>query len=389
MILDGPVPFHANGQMLHAAAARHDLSMHRGRFGGPRGLDAAALLEAVARVELTGRGGGHFPVVRKLEPIVASGAATVVINGSEGETLSSKDAALLQLRPHLVLDGAQALARAVRAQQVVVWLHAGADASQHSILEAIRERETDAAHARDVRISVMLGPARYLTGEASAVINGVRGNDVLPAFVLDPAKPWVDGEAVLVHNTETHARIGLLDRIGIDYAPTSLVTIAQHDRRLVIEVEPEVTFAGLFATHGVPVPGALLLGGFGGQWVRWSDIAQLPVDPGRLRRHGVSLGAGIIALVPPHTSGLQWSADILEWMAGESAGQCGPCIFGLPELAKQYRRLVGGRRASARRLGQVRELMALVDQRGACRHPDGAVRMARSALEVFAVGGAR
>ncbi len=383
MIFDHTIRFTGDGKLADASHAREDLAAHAARIGSRRMLDGEALLAELERVRLTGRGGGHFPVASKLRPVMDAGAGTVVINGSEGETLSSKDAALLQLRPHLVLDGAQALARAVRAQRIVIWLHRGADASVASIVAACEERERDAHHRGDVAVHVMLGPARYLTGEASAVIAGVRGEPVLPRFIEHPARPWVDGDPVLVHNTETAARIGLLDAGAIEYRATSLVTLSLHTHRIVAEVEQDVTFERLFREHGVRIVEHVLLGGFGGEWVPWKAIADVTVDPHRMREHGLAFGTGIISMVPEGRRGLEWSAEMLEWMAGESAGQCGPCIFGLPELAKRYKAVARGRRLNETRRREIERLMGLVERRGACRHPDGAVRMARSALVAF------
>ena len=77
------------------------------------------------------------------------------------------------------------------------------------------------------------------------------------------------------------------------------------------------------------------------------------------------------------------SARVAHYLAGQSAGQCGPCVYGLPAVADDLTRLARGRPTPAcwprlhRRLGEV-------DGRGACRHPDGAVHLVRSALQVFA-----
>ena len=73
---------------------------------------------------------------------------------------------------------------------------------------------------------------------------------------------------------------------------------------------------------------------------------------------------------------------MVRYLADESAGQCGPCLFGLDAIAGEVQRLAEGRTSepgypAARWLGQV-------DGRGACHHPDGAVRLIRSALSVFA-----
>ena len=70
-------------------------------------------------------------------------------------------------------------------------------------------------------------------------------------------------------------------------------------------------------------------------------------------------------------------------MAGESAGQCGPCVYGLPAIADDVTRLARGEVDPGLRARLDRRLAA-VTGRGACRHPDGAVNLVRSALGVFA-----
>ena len=380
MIFATPVHFTGHALQPSEQIARENLDAHHAHYGLET-QSMPALLEAIEKVELSGRGGGHFPVSRKLAPLVKCGADAVVINGSEGETLSSKDAALLQLRPHLVLDGAQSLARITRANRIVVWLHEGANASLDSIQRALNERELDSTYSQECVVQIMLGPARYLTGEASSVIAGVRGGPVLPRFISDPAKPWVDGDAVLVHNVETHARIGLLLHLGASgYRPSSLVTIARDGEGRVVEVLPDTTFAALFQSESVQAPRGVLLGGFGGTWYPWARIREMRIEPGSLKALGVAFGTGIIAMPPTNQSELKWSAEILSWMANESAGQCGPCIFGLPELAFEYQKLASSRVLTKRKTRKLEDTMRLIEGRGACRHPDGVVRMARSAI---------
>lgn len=385
MIFSGAVSFDSSGHLTDARQRRLGLPEHWESFPVPHLLVGEALLEALREVHLTGRGGAHFPVSRKLASVVDSGAQTVVVNGAETEVLSSKDAALLQLHPHLVLDGAQALARLVRADEVVVWLQEGSAASFSSVQVAVYERERDARHRGEVPVRILFGPERYLTGEATAAIAGVRGLPVLPRFVEHPAAPWVEGAPVLVHNVETHARIGLLARLGsANYPATSLVTLVLPRHRLVIEAPQGTTFEGLLAREHVSPPEHVLLGGYSGTWEAWERLAPLAVDPVSLRRQGVALGTGIIA-VPPHgAEPLEWTAEILHWMSDQRAGQCGPCIFGLPELAAQFADFVRAGKRSSRQRKRLDDLMQLIDGRGACRHPDGVVRLARSAIATFA-----
>ena len=75
------------------------------------------------------------------------------------------------------------------------------------------------------------------------------------------------------------------------------------------------------------------------------------------------------------------TAAIARYLAAESAGQCGPCLFGLGAISSELTSLAAGRPSSP---DLIRRWLGQVDGRGACRHPDGAARMIRSALTVFA-----
>jgi NADH:ubiquinone oxidoreductase subunit F (NADH-binding) len=93
-----------------------------------------------------------------------------------------------------------------------------------------------------------------------------------------------------------------------------------------------------------------------------------------------------VVALPAEACGLAATAQVLDYLASQSARQCGPCQFGLPRLADTFRQLATAPRAAAptpRLVEEVQRLAALVDGRGACRHPDGTVRLLRSALSTF------
>jgi NADH:ubiquinone oxidoreductase subunit F (NADH-binding) len=81
--------------------------------------------------------------------------------------------------------------------------------------------------------------------------------------------------------------------------------------------------------------------------------------------------------------GLREVARVTRYLAAESAGQCGPCLNGLPRIAAAMAEL-----ASSKPRRKVREdterWLSLVTNRGACHHPDGTARFVSSALAVFA-----
>jgi NADH:ubiquinone oxidoreductase subunit F (NADH-binding) len=91
----------------------------------------------------------------------------------------------------------------------------------------------------------------------------------------------------------------------------------------------------------------------------------------------------VVIALPVDSCGITETARLVRYLAGESAGQCGPCVFGLPAIAGDLEQLASGR-ADAEVLDRIESRSATVEGRGACRHPDGVVRLVRSALDVFA-----
>jgi NADH:ubiquinone oxidoreductase subunit F (NADH-binding) len=128
---------------------------------------------------------------------------------------------------------------------------------------------------------------------------------------------------------------------------------------------------------------AVLIGGYAGAWVPAPAAAGARLDRSSLRAVGAGLSCGAISVLGPHSCGLRTTALITRWLADQSAGQCGPCTNGLPAIAQAVEALVAGDRGQ-RHEQQLRRWLGMVDGRGACHHPDGAVRFVRSALTVFA-----
>jgi NADH:ubiquinone oxidoreductase subunit F (NADH-binding) len=93
--------------------------------------------------------------------------------------------------------------------------------------------------------------------------------------------------------------------------------------------------------------------------------------------------AAVVA-VPERACGIVETARVLRHLAEQSAGQCGPCMFGLPAVAHDMAVLADGADPSGAVLRRLHERLVVIPGRGACAHPDGAVRLAASALRVFA-----
>ena len=123
---------------------------------------------------------------------------------------------------------------------------------------------------------------------------------------------------------------------------------------------------------------AVLLGGYGGGWVPTAEALTMPFTEEVARAHGASIGAGVVALLPADRCPLREVAAVARYLEASGAGQCGPCIHGLAEMADQLA-LLADQPQRFRGIEHLRTVCDLAEGRGACAHPDGAARFVRSA----------
>jgi NADH:ubiquinone oxidoreductase subunit F (NADH-binding) len=114
-----------------------------------------------------------------------------------------------------------------------------------------------------------------------------------------------------------------------------------------------------------------------------AEHVETPYASISLRTIGAAAGVGVIVVLGETSCGLAESARIARYLADQSAGQCGPCVYGLPAIADDLARLARGQ-GDADILARLHRRLREVNGRGACRHPDGATSLVRSALAVFA-----
>jgi NADH:ubiquinone oxidoreductase subunit F (NADH-binding) len=367
------------------------LAAHLDTWGNlPRG--GRRLIDEVHQAGLRGRGGAAFPLGVKMRAVARGRRTVVVANGVEREPVSYKDKVLLASAPHLVLDGITLAAESVGATEAFLCIERGASEALSAVARAITERSRLGIDA--ITVKVAPSPGAYVTGEESALIHWLNDGPAKPTFV--PPRPFergVAGRPTLVSNVETLAHLALIARFGAEWfrdqgtdrdPGTTLVSVnGDVSRPGVYEVAfgSEVS-AMLEMARPTSEPQALLIGGYSGTWVHAAEAVALDFDSDSLSRVGAGVGCSAVTVLGTNTCGLGEATRAIHWMATQSAGQCGPCLHGLPALAQAFEELVRGDRGgrASRRLA---ELSEVIPGRGACHHPDGTVRMALSALRVF------
>jgi len=386
---DGPLS-------LVAHLAKHGPAPRIRGGGRSRGRGRArALIEEIEHAGLLGCGGAAFPTARKMRAVAgARGRAIVLVNAVEAEPPSLKDRTLLEVNPHLLLDGAVLAAEAVGAEEALLAVGEHAGSAAASAYGAIEERAREGQES-PVTLTLASVAGGYVAGQETALINALEGRPALPGFTPPmPSERGLRRRPTLVNNAETLANVALIARHGAPWF-RSLGTPSHPGSALVTlmgplaypgvyEIENGSSMSSLIEAAGgttAPVRG-VLTGGYAGTWLAPSAIGELELSREHLAAYGASFGAGAVTLLSDAACPVAEVARLARWMADESAGQCGPCLHGLDGLADAVASLAAGRpHPQARR--RMQTLATLTDRRGACAHPDGSVRLIMSALKAF------
>jgi NADH:ubiquinone oxidoreductase subunit F (NADH-binding) len=236
-------------------------------------------------------------------------------------------------------------------------------------------------------------PDAFVAGEETALVNLLNGGAAKPTFV--PPRPFergVRGRPTLVQNVETFANVALVARFGPEWfrslgtrdePGSALVTVSGIVARpAVFEVALGTPLRDVLLNAGRREElDAVLVGGYLGTWITAAEAGRLRLLDADLGEVGASLGARVLAALPAGACGVAETARVARYLADESAGQCGPCVNGLAAIAGALERIARG---DARHLDRLDRWLGQVAGRGACAHPDGAVRFVASARRVFA-----
>lgn len=355
------------------------LTSHRALRGPLPHIGARDLVERIERAGLRGRGGAGFPFADKLRAARQGRRPPVVVNACEGEPLSAKDSVLAVVAPHLVLDGAVLAARALGSRTVHVAVSGDRPIVGESLAGAIGQRDR---HEDRVRFELHVARPGFVSGQAGAVLELIEGRPNLPVTRPGPATlKGIRGRPTLLSNAETFAHVAavVLSPVTEDAAThlgqTTLLTVSDQQGRRVVEVPMGTPWREVLDPR--MLHGAVLVGGFHGRWAPAGALGAMTVSHEDMERRGLALGAGVA--FAPAGCPLDATARIVSYLAGQTAGRCGPCLNGLPALADLVSALADGHGNRV----EVERISRLVTGRGACAHPDGTAAMVSSALLAF------
>jgi NADH-quinone oxidoreductase subunit F len=204
--------------------------------GGYRSVEKALqnltpdeVTEEVKKSGLRGRGGAGFPTGMKWSFLAKpEGVARyLVVNADESEPGTFKDRYLMEVIPHLLIEGIVVSCYALGANACYIYIRGEyawiVDILEQAIAEAKHHNwvgKNVMGKGFDVEIHVQRGAGAYICGEETALIEsleGKRGNPrIKPPF---PAVKGVWDCPTVVNNVETIAAVGpIINMGGAEYA---------------------------------------------------------------------------------------------------------------------------------------------------------------------------
>jgi NADH:ubiquinone oxidoreductase subunit F (NADH-binding) len=337
-------------------------------------LGPSGTIDVIERSGLRGRGGAGFPTGRKWRTIAsaASPRRYVVCNAAEGEPSTFKDRALMRANPYQLLEGVLVAAFAVGADSVYLGLKASFETELERVIRAAAEMQ-DAGICADCEINVVEGPADYLYGEETALLEVIEGRTALPRlfppyehglFASDIATGW-EGSAptgaqggraanpTLVNNVETLSNIPSILALGVDWfrsrgtaeSPGTIVCTVAGDVVApdVGEVELGTPLGEVIDSVGSGVGRGrsvkAVLPGVAAPFV--TDLS-IPVSYEGFERAGSAMGAGGYQVLDDTACMVGAALAASRFLATESCGQCPPCKLGSTEITRRLERLEAG-----------------------------------------------
>lgn len=316
-----------------------------------------ALTNLVKDSGLRGRGGAGFPTGLKWTFIPKSAPERYLIcNNDEGEPGTFKDRYILELSPHMLIEGMIIAAHALGVKKAYIYtrceFYDEIKWMNHAIDEAYKagflgKNALGPGMAFD--LDHYIGAGAYICGEETGLISSLEGKKGQPK--IKPPFPAVSGylgKPTIVNNTETLATLPWIvtngaeafKKLGVEKnAGTKLFCISGAVCKPgVYEKELGYPLQKLIDEDaGGMLPGkklkAVIPGGASAAILTAEEVSRTMLDFDSLAKMGSMLGSGAIIVIPEEQSMFELLKVTMDFYHHESCGQCTPCREGTGWIA--------------------------------------------------------
>tara|TARA_B110000483_G_scaffold176052_1_gene208183 strand:- start:490 stop:2037 length:1548 start_codon:yes stop_codon:yes gene_type:complete len=325
-----------------------------------------AVLEAVAKSGLRGRGGAGFPTGIKWRTVANAKADQkyIACNADEGDSGTFSDRMLMEGDPLGLVESMAIAGFAVGASKGYIYLRSEYPLA-HSILSRAIETARDAGwlgknikdSGFDFDIELHLGAGSYVCGEETAMLESLEGKKGIVRFKPPlPALEGLFGKPTVVNNVISLASVANIINLGsecyagmgVDRSKGTLAfQLAGNIKRGgLVEKSFGVTLRELVedwgggTASGRPVK-AVQVGGPLGAYIP-ADQLDIPMDYEAFVDIGAMIGHGGIVVFDDTTDMAQLARFAMEFCAIESCGKCTPCRIGSTRGVEVIDKLIEG-----------------------------------------------
>jgi NADH-quinone oxidoreductase subunit F len=381
---------HGGYEALRKALATAPRELPDGKKMSPQEV----VRDEVLKSGLRGRGGAGFSAGLKWSFVDRRSGKPIylICNADESEPGTFKDRQILHKDPHQLVEGMIISCWANDVKLAYIYIRGEMPHGARLLNQALKEAREKGFLGKnilgtgvDIEIHVHRGAGAYICGEETGLIESLEGKRPYPR-IKPPYFPAVLGlymSPTIVNNVETLCAVRHVVEMGsAEYAKlgtpnntgTRIVSLSGDVRKPgYFEVEVGKVTLGEFIFHenfgGGLKPGrtlkAVIPGGSSskilkagekfklrrkgadGQMVQVeTDLLDLPYDFDSLQQAGTMSGSGAIIVMDDTRDVVDSLANLSEFYAHESCGQCTPCREGALWMSKALERLThGGGRA--------------------------------------------
>jgi NADH-quinone oxidoreductase subunit F len=331
------------------------------------------IVQEILKSGLRGRGGGGFPTGRKWEAarVQKNAKKYVICNADEGDPGAFMNRSVMEGNPHSVLEGLMIAARAIGADETLVYVRTEYPFAVARMRRAVEDAQKMGflgdnvfGSGQKLNCEVMEGAGAFVCGEETAMIASIEGQRGMPRPKPPfPAQSGLWGKPTIINNVETLAHVvriinqgaDTFRKLGSTASPgTKTFALTGHVANTgLIEVPFGTTLrevvlnigGGITDRHGkVKADGfkAVQIGGPSGGCLT-KDHLDLPLDYDSLRSVGAMVGSGGLVAMNQKTCMVNIARFFMDFTQRESCGKCVLCREGTRQMLSMLDDIIEGR----------------------------------------------
>jgi NADH:ubiquinone oxidoreductase subunit F (NADH-binding) len=311
------------------------------------------IVEELKASDLTGYGGAGFPTGVKWEAVAKEPAPRyVVVNADEGEPGTIKDRYVMELRPHLMIEGTLIAMDFAEASEGFIYLREEYATARERLTRVLEEfRSAGLLDGRSLELVV--GAGAYICGEETAMLESMEGRRGMPRLKPPfPSQVGYLGRPTLINNVETLAHVPAILRDGGEAWPrVRLWSVSGAVREPgCYEAPLDVTPRQLIDEYagGATGPLSAIVPGGAASGILPPQALDVALTRESLRDWGAGPGSAGLQAFPEAYSPLRLLTETMRFFAEESCQKCTPCRIGNRGMHHLLEELEHGRTAMPR-----------------------------------------